>query len=78
MTVSYTYERREGRNYRETYRNENPGEVYERLAQELISKKLCGCSWIKSISRVNRYDGTAKITVRYDTGDRGTYIVANH
>lgn len=78
MKVSFTYERKEGRTYNATYRTEDPETVYERLAQELISKKMCGCTWIKSMSRVNQYDGTAKITVRYDTGDRGTYIVANH
>ena len=52
-------------------------EVYQRLAADLINKKLCSCSYIKSIRRYSNYDGTQTVIVTYDNNVRSTYTVKN-
>ena len=73
--VMVIYEAKEGRNYTETWRSEDPAKVYEDLAQELISKKINECRWIKSIKRTPLYNGFQRITVTYDHGGRRLYTV---
>ena len=40
-------------------------EVYKRLAEDLVAKKLHECRYIKRITSRNNYDGTREITVTY-------------
>ena len=51
--------------------------VYKYLANDLISKKLNGCTFIKTIKRVSNYDGTQTITVTFDNDCRNIYTVKN-
>jgi hypothetical protein len=78
MNINVTTEVKKGKTYEATYTNDNAAEVYERLAQDLISKKLNECRWIKSIKRVQLYNGFVKIIVTYDNDCRNTYTIASH
>lgn len=49
--------------------------VYEWLARDLVHKKLQGCTYIKSITCSNNYDGTQDISVRYHNLTRRLYTV---
>lgn len=51
--------------------------VYKYLANDLISKKLNGCNYIKTIKRVPNYDGTQTITVTFNNDTRSIYTVKN-
>lgn len=51
--------------------------VYKHLTDDLISKKINCCLYIKSIKRINLYNGFQKITVYYDNGCKAEYIVKN-
>lgn len=51
--------------------------VYKYLANDLISKKLNGCAYIKTIKRVPNYDGTQTITVTFNNDCRSIYTVKN-
>ena len=82
MEVSYKYFVKRGKNLVETFSSDDAMYVYKRLAEELISKKINCCRWIKSIKRENLYNGFQRITVVYNNGDndhngRGVYIVKN-
>lgn len=55
----------------------NREDIYRSLADDLISKKICGCLYIKRITRRNNYDGTQTINVYYDNDVMREYIVAN-
>lgn len=72
------YQERNGKQYETKYIDTNAETVYEDLSHELIAKKICGCTWIKRIERVNMYDGTERITVTYDHGGRSVYTVSAH
>ena len=74
MGVSYVFEAKDGRTYKETYRDENPLRVYEGLAHCLIAKKIDECLWIKRIVKKQRYDGYVTI-VFYEDGGRRVYTV---
>lgn len=53
-------------------------EVWKDLAHELMAKKLERCTYIRSIKRVNNYDGTHTIIVSYAAdcgGGRRVYTV---
>lgn len=53
--------------------------VHESLMHDLISKKLEGCSEIKSIRRRQNYNGTITIIVTYKGGTtRRVYTVKDH
>ena len=58
---------------------DNEGEeVWKDLAHELMAKKLERCAYIRSIKRVNNYDGTNTIIVSYAAdcgGGRRVYTV---
>lgn len=48
--------------------------VAQKLAEELIAKKLNSCSWIRSIRRTTDYQtGGDIVTVIYDHGGRSVY-----
>lgn len=52
--------------------------VYERLAQDLIAKKINQCTYIKSIRRVPNYNGTQTITIYYGDNVRNIYTIDQH
>lgn len=70
-------EQKENGKYIECYRTENVQDIYKDLALTLISKKINGCTWVKSIKRTPLYNGFQKITVSYDNNCRDTYIVVD-
>lgn len=78
MKPNVIFERKTGKNFEQTYQSENKEQVYQDLAHELISKKLCGCSYIRSITRKQLYNGFIKIVVAYDNGDRRIYTIEDH
>ena len=53
-------------------------DIYMRLCNALIAKKLNECRYIKSIKRRNNYDGTQEITVTYDNAVRNIYTIPTH
>lgn len=57
------------------HENMTTEEIYKRLADAVIAKKVCGCRYIKSIKRRNNYDGTCEITITYDNRVRNIYTV---
>lgn len=71
------FEKKEGRKYIETWQSTDLAEVYKRLSNVLVSKKLCGCTWVKSIKRVQRYTHV-EIIVTYDNGGRDIFTVPTH
>ena len=76
--VNMTIEVKNGKTYEVTNVIEDRAEVYESLARDLINKKLCSCTYIKSIKRVNLYNGFEKITVTYDNDVRRIYVIESH
>lgn len=78
LEVSKSIYTKEGREWKQTYTTTNAAEVYEDLAQALISKKINACSYIKSIKRVPLYNGLQKINVLYDNGVKVVFTVADH
>ena len=76
---------KEGRTWKETYyldetmeylENESAKEhIYKCLMHDMIAKKLHKCTYIKSITRSNPYDGTELVTVTYDNDSRRIYKV---
>ena len=75
--VKVVFENKEGRKHVETWRSTDPVEVYKRLSNVLVSKKLCGCTWVKSIKRVQRYTHV-EIIVTYDHGWRDIFTIPAH
>ena len=69
------YNKESNKYYIESYSNSEPGYVYKRLAEDLISKKLNQCTYIKSIRRQNLYNGYAEITVIYDNNVKAIYTI---
>lgn len=78
MKPNVIFEKKVGRNYEQTWSSDDKTRVYDDLAHELISKKLCECSYIRSITRKQLYNGFIKITVTYDNGDRRVYTINDH
>lgn len=76
--IKRVVEVKEGRNWNIHHEVTDEKEIYESLAHDLIAKKLSSCTWIKSIKRVQNYDGTITITVNYDNNCRSLYTVKDH
>lgn len=72
--VSRTFEVKEGRTWKETYRTEDPLAVYEGLASELLNLKVFKSPVYKRMTQRPNYDGTRTIIIYQDT-DRSVYIV---
>ena len=66
---------KDSKNYIETYSSSDPETIYKRLTAELIAKKINCCKWVKSIKRVNLYNGYQKITVLQENGVKSEYII---
>ena len=75
--VNVRYEEKQGRAFVTTWECDDAMQVYDDLTHELISKKLNGCTWIKSIKRVQRYTHV-EIIVTYDHGGRDIFTVPTH
>lgn len=76
-SVKRVFEMKNGREWRATYTCTDSAEVYKFLAEELIAKKINACTYIRSIKRVNLYNGYQRITIAYDNGGRAVYTVKN-
>ena len=76
--VNMTIEVKNGKTYEVTRVCEDRAEVYESLAHDLVNKKLCACTYIKSIKRVQMYNGFEKITITYDNDVRRIYVIESH
>ena len=68
---------KEGKNYIETYSTTDAETIYKRLAAELIAKKINCCNWIRSIKRVNLYNGYQKIIVLETNNCKSEFIIKN-
>ncbi len=76
--VNMTIEVKNGKTYEVTRVVEDRVEIYESLARDLISKKINACTYIKSIKRVQLYNGFEKITVNYDNNVRRIYTIVSY
>ena len=74
-TVNYIVEVKNGKNYEITNTCNDVTEVYKSLANDMISKKLNQCTYIRSIKRIPLYNGFDKITVSYDNDVRRIYTI---
>lgn len=59
----------------QTAKTEDYTTIYYSLARDLTAKKINGCTWIKSIKRVQLYTGYIKIIVTLFNGYRTIYTV---
>lgn len=73
-TISRSFEVKEGRTWRETYRTEDPAMVYESLASELMNLKVFKSPVYKRMTQHSNYDGTRTVIIYQDAG-RSVYIV---
>jgi hypothetical protein len=46
--------------------------------RDMVNKKICACTYIKSIKRTQLYTGFEKITVTYDNDVRRVYTIESH
>ena len=74
--VKVVFQVKRGRKFVTTWQSTDPVEVYKRLSNVLVSK-LCGCTWVKSIKRVQRYTHV-EIIVTYDHDGRDIFTVPTH
>ena len=72
--ISRTFEVKDGRNWRETYRTEDPLMVYEGLANELMYLKVFRSSAYKRMTQHSNYDGTRTVII-YQNAGRSVYTV---
>lgn len=75
--VKLVFEEKRGSEYVPTWETDDVNRVYEGLTHELISKKICGCTYIKSITRKQLYNGFIRVTVAYGNGRR-VYTINEH
>lgn len=75
--VKLTVYVKEGKKWIESRATTDAVEVYESLVRELINKKINKCTYITSIQRVNLYNGTQRITIRYCNGVKSEYVIKN-
>ena len=75
--VKLVFEEKRGREYIPTWETDDVNRIYEDLTHELISKKICGCTYIKSITRKQLYNGFIRVTVAYGDGRR-VYTITDH
>lgn len=74
-----------GKKWETTYTNKNVKDVYRRLSEDLIAKKMHKCSYISRITDRNNYNGTRTIEVYYKNGandssniiSKAVYTIAN-
>ena len=66
-----------GNTWKETFVETNPAEVYKWLSHDLIAKKINKAPYIRTIKRVNTYDGFQNIIITYDNACRSIFIIEN-
>ena len=76
--VFYEIEVKRGNVWDFCRREENPEEVYKKLASDMIAKKINKCTYITRITRSNLYNGYEKIYILYNNGVRVTYQIESH
>lgn len=69
-----TFEVKDGRNWKETYRTEDRAKVYEDLACELLNLKVFKSPVYNRMTQHSNYDGTCTIIIYQDRG-RSVYVV---
>lgn len=72
--VYRTFEIREGKNWKETYRTDDRATVYEDLANELMSLKVFKSPVYKRLTQNNNYDGTRTVIIYQEYG-RSVYRI---
>ena len=66
---------KENNKYMENYSTTDTTRIYQLLTNDLISKKINCCKWIRSIKRVCLYNGYQKIIVLHNNGCKSEYII---
>ena len=61
--------------YSLSYSSVDKSYIYEHLAQNMVYKKLCHCTYIKRITRKNNYNGTQDITIYMDNKIKIVYTI---
>ena len=59
----------------DSYQTSEALEIYKRLTDSLIAKKINNCKWIRSIKRENLYNGYQKITIYQTNGIKEIYTI---
>lgn len=72
--IKRTFEVKEGKAWRETYRTEDRAKVYEDLANELMNLKVFKSPVYKSVTQRPNYDGTRTVII-YQEGGRSVYVI---
>ena len=74
-TTSRTMYAKNGRNW-ELLSYDNTAEtVHKELLDNIVAKKMHGCSYIRSIKETCNYDGTRTFTVYFSNDVKAVYIV---
>ena len=76
-TINRTFQIKDGKNWKETYRTEEQAkvyEVYEDLACELLNLKVFKSPAYKRLTQHPNYDGTRTVVIYQDAG-RSVYVV---
>lgn len=73
--VSRIAQVRHGNTWSDTFSDYNETDVYKSLSRDLIAKKINQCRYIKSIKRIQNYNGFITIIVAYDNNTRSVYTV---
>lgn len=58
-----------------TWSTDDVSEVYQRLANDLLHKKIHKCTYIRSIKDRSLYNGYREITVYQSNGSKFVYII---
>lgn len=69
-----TFEVKDEKNWKETYRTEDKAKVYEDLANELMNLKVFKSPVYKRLTQRNNYDGTRTVIIYQDNG-RSVYRI---
>lgn len=69
-----TQEVKDGREYRETFRDTDPLEIYKSLAEDLTRKYVLGAARY-TVTKKSNSDGTKRIKIAYGDGSRRVYVV---
>lgn len=70
-------QKKTGKTWSDTYIDTDTASVYKSLSHDLIAKKINACTYIKSIKRIQNYDGTNTVIVTYDNNTRSVYTIDN-
>ena len=74
MSIYRTFEKKNGKQWEETYRTEDRAKVYEDLANELLNLKVFKSPVYKRMTQHSNYDGTRTIIIYQEHG-RSVYRV---